>query len=654
MVTLTGKGWGTTTETMSTTRNKSVTNSGTSIEQRRAVVWAAAASLVILALLSGAAGQVRAAPSNGGSVPYRFASVPSPNAVAATPTELLVLSASSCSTVYSVSPTGAVAPFASLLSSVKKCPEQAIAVSTGLGNFPAGIVYVLQQGSLFEIPAVGSSSAVAATLTLPNLSGGYAGLAFDYSGSFGYDLLAVGGTSGNVVAIDPANHLTPIGSFGTAVEGPSVAPYNFGSVAGELLAGTAGHSTVYAMSFSGTVTSFAQWKDPEAVSFVPQLTCSYAGTGDAYFVADLSANALLALPSSAFSAVAGSALVLGEYHGEGVGLLAANGTTSSFLSLSGTLEGASYVACPLGVAQTIDLASHGFASSSLTPLGFDPATRQILGSDRASAPTRVFLLDGTSGAFVRNVTVGLYPSAATYNPKLNALYVANRGSDNLTLLNATTFASLGSIPTGAGSAPVGVVFNPSNEKLYVANAGNQTVTIYSLANNLFPNQKQVIPLSGTPRAIDYDPANNNIFLIGNATGGGIVWEIHAFAVVANLTLPAAPGGLAVNTTSGLLYVTLPGLNEVAFVTPTDALASTVGVGNQPTGIAFDAYDGHLVVGNAGDGTFSVLEGTLVVDSYFVGANPSSLVYDPTDHLVYVAANVTLSGIDPRIILGTTS
>ena len=547
--------------------------------RRRAhVVWIGA-SLLSVALLAGAFGVAGAAPPGGSSAATVFAAVPSPIAVAATPHALLVLSGASCSAVYAVSAGGAVAPFATLVPSANKCTEGAIAISPGLGNFPSGEVYVLENGALYALPAGGSPVPIAASETIANLSGTYPAQAFDYSGSFGNALLATGGKYGNAYAIGPTGDATFLGAFGTTVEGPSVAPLDFGAFGGDLMVASEGKSPVYAMAPgpSHPIQVFSQWPDSEAVSFVPGLSCSYATTGDAYFVADYSANEILTLPSATLRAYAGSALLLGEYKGVGVGIVGASGALAGSLPIPGTLEGAAYVTCPVGIAQAIDLTSQGFDTingSDLNVIGFDPASGQLVGADPTGAPSQIFLLDGATGQFDRNVSVGLAPSSVAYNPKSNVLYVANRGSDNLTLLNASSYAELGSVSTAPGAAPVGVAYNAQNTKLYVANAGDWSVEVFSLANNLFPNQNQLIALPGAPAALVADPV----------------------------------------------------------------------------GVAFDSEDG-LVAVVGGDGTLSILAGTSIVAAFVLGQDPGPLVYDPVSNLVYAAADVSFSGVDPRIILG---
>ena len=629
-----------------------ITSSGGHPARRGVVAVGVVALLVVVAVLAVVSVPAGASSARALSPVLRFASIPSPTAVAASAHELVVLSGASCSTVYSVAGNGSVATFATLLTSLTSCPESAVAISPGLGNFPAGEVIVLLAGQLFEIPASGSVTPIAATMTLANLTRGNMGLTFDASGTFGYTLLAVGGSHGFVDEVDSTNQVRSLGSFGVNVEGPSVAPTGFGTVGGDLIVAQSFGAAVLAMDPTGSVRSFASYGAPaEGISFVPTIACTYSTTGDAYFVADTSNNTLLAVAASTFGKVAGDGLVLGEARGAGVGLLLANGSTSRLLRIPGNLEGASYVSCPAGVAKTADLRTHGFNGTSLNIIGYDPATQELVGSDPTTAPSQIFLLNGTTTAFVQNVSTGLDPVAVAFDPEEDTLFIANTGSNNLTVLNATTLQPLGSVSTGANSSPVGVAFNSGNQKLYVADSGNDSIVVFSLANNMFPNQNQVIALPGTPLGLAVDPKDGNVYAVGNASGVGTVWEVHAFKLVHTLCVGTDARSLAVNNGTGTVYVTVFGSNELALVAPGDTLTTTVAIPG-PLGVAFDSQRGLVFVDRA-DGNLSVLRGTTLIATYVFGANPGPLVYDPAADLVFGAADVTIFGLDPRIIIGGT-
>ena len=646
---------------------------------RKSLVLGIALSFLVVALLTGTSGRASAAPSQGSSgtpMPYQFASVPDPTAVAATPGQLLVLSG--CTEVLSVPASGGTPqPFATLESPSKKCTEGAIAISPGLGNYPAGQVYVLVGSSLYIIPAGGGGPDPVNGTTVPsNLSGNYAGLTFDYFGAFGYGLLATGGSGGNIYSISPAGTPHWLGSVGTYVEGPTVTPSTFGTtVDGTLLMAAEGKSTLYSFAPDGSVRTFGSWKNSEAVSIVPGLACSYSTSGDAYFVADSGDNALRGFPLSQLqsfgaASVVGQGLVLSEYKGLGVGLLnPTTGATSQLVGLSGTLEGAAYVTCPVGITQTFDPSSPNGALSNADLIGFDPATGELVAANRSANPedpSQVFFVYCTvQGCSLeqKTTTVGGDPAAVAYDPQTDELFVANNGSDNLTILDGThpTGPSLGSVPTGTG--PDAVVYSPTNNKLYVANYGNQNLSVYSEPNNVFSNS--IIVLTGNPYGMVYDPIDQNVYVVGNVGATGTLWEIHGFSVVGSLSFTAATLGLpsgsnatavTVNTSSGLLYVTLSQANAVAIVDPgftsaPPSLVTTVPVGTDPKGIAYNPANGLVLVSNFEDGTIGIIQGQTMVATISLGAgsDPGVLVYDPVTEYVYLTANYSVP--DPRIILG---
>lgn len=640
--------------------------------------WAVAliACVVLGALLVGASGPAAAAPSGGSTLPT-FATVPSPIAVSATTTALLALSSSSCTTLYSIAADHSVTTYNSIPTTVKKCNEAALAVSPGLGGFPAGEVYVLESdGSVYAIPpSLGMGTLIYSGSTY--LAGTYLGLAFDYTGSFGYALIATGGKAGNVVAITPdITSTTPassssayspayLASFGAYVEGPAVAPSTYTGYSGSLVVASEGNANVYTLApGSSAPGAFStQWKNSEAVSFVPTLACSYSGTGDSYFIADTSGNAVLGIPSSTFAGFSNSALLLSEYKGVGVDVVPATGSTTSVLPIPGTLDGASYVACPIGVTQKIDLSSSGLGGSQGTTIdpnmnliGFDPAQGWLVGTDPFNVPDSVFFVDGVSGNLISQVAVGLNAASVAYSPKTGTLYLAGTtpsGEGYLTLLNATTLQPLGPVPTllvEQNAGALAAVFNNQNTKLYVA-CQNGNVDVFSLTNNPFPNQNQFValPSGAVPTGIVADPVDGNVYVVGNVDGShGYVWEIHAFDLVGTLAVGSDAVAIDVNPSSGVLYVALEGSNAVVFVGVGDVLTGLAVDIASPVGVAYNARSGYLYV-DSSTGSMTIFDGTSTVATFSLGTSPGALVYDPVNGIVYVCAYVP----DPRIILGTS-
>ena len=59
-------------------------------------------------------------------------------------------------------------------------------------------------------------------------------------------------------------------------------------------------------------------------------------------------------------------------------------------------------------------------------------------------------------------------------PEVNKIYVANYGSDSVTVINGTNNSTT---TVAAGTDPYAVAVNPITNKIYVANNGSDNVTV---------------------------------------------------------------------------------------------------------------------------------------------------------------------------------
>ncbi len=79
-----------------------------------------------------------------------------------------------------------------------------------------------------------------------------------------------------------------------------------------------------------------------------------------------------------------------------------------------------------------------------------------------------------TAAVAQTVVVGKQPLALVVNTVSNKVYVANSGSNNVTVIDGASNLTA-SVPTGV--SPSAVAVNEVTNKIYVANAGSNTVTI---------------------------------------------------------------------------------------------------------------------------------------------------------------------------------
>ena len=79
-------------------------------------------------------------------------------------------------------------------------------------------------------------------------------------------------------------------------------------------------------------------------------------------------------------------------------------------------------------------------------------------------------------AVVATVSVGDSPRGVAVNSTTNRIYVANWGSNNVSVVNGAANAVLGT-PIPVGSAPEGVAANETTNRIYMANWGSNSVTV---------------------------------------------------------------------------------------------------------------------------------------------------------------------------------
>ena len=80
------------------------------------------------------------------------------------------------------------------------------------------------------------------------------------------------------------------------------------------------------------------------------------------------------------------------------------------------------------------------------------------------------------------VPVGTSPYGVAVNPARTKAYVANKGSNNVSVIDTATNMVTTTVPVG--TSPYGVAVNPAETKAYVANKGSNNVSVIDTATNM--------------------------------------------------------------------------------------------------------------------------------------------------------------------------
>jgi YVTN family beta-propeller protein len=197
-------------------------------------------------------------------------------------------------------------------------------------------------------------------------------------------------------------------------------------------------------------------------------------------------------------------------------------------------------------------------------------------------------MTGMAQTATQTVPVGLNPAAVAVNPVTNKVYVANQGSDNVTVVDGATGNPI-FVP--AGVEPDAIAVDASTNQIYVADLASDEVTVI-------------------------DGATNN---------------------TTSLAAGALPRAIAVNPVTNTAWVANAGSNSVTLINGSTLSTSTIAVGNIPIAIAVNSVTGNTYVANWSDNTVTVINGsTLATSTVAVGAGPYALAVNQVTNQVYVA------------------
>lgn len=284
-------------------------------------------------------------------------------------------------------------------------------------------------------------------------------------------------------------------------------------------------------------------------------------------------------------------------------------------------------------------------------LAFDPNDQEFW---VAAPPSCVIVLQGAG--YGANITasypVGTNPFGVAIDPKDHEVFVANSGSDNVTVLNDSTGAAIANLPVG--SSPSGIAYDPVHDAVFVANNGSNNVSIIN-ASGVQPRVVASLNVGYGPVGVVVDPATNSTFVANYGSNNVSVIATATDRVVGSIPVGTGPYGVALDNRTDRIYVT----NEVSSnVSVLDAypaaLVDTIPVVPLSNwgpldlqGIAYDS--GRNLLWVAGGYSFAiVLNASLDSVSGFLTIDPSGVAYDPN------SGNVCMTNTANRTLLCLSS
>ncbi len=237
------------------------------------------------------------------------------------------------------------------------------------------------------------------------------------------------------------------------------------------------------------------------------------------------------------------------------------------------------------------------------------------------------------------------PSAILYDPFTTEYYVALGNLQMLLVMNSTSNLETGEVTVGA--SPQGMAYDPVNHFVYVANLGSDNVSVINTASEVIAS----VSVGKAPENIAFDPQNSCIYVVDSGSNTVSVIDPATNTVTGTVHAGTSPWGVAYDPANTCIYVTNSGSDSVTIIRSNNSIAAVTPVGHIPEGIAFDPANGNMYVANSGRNPapyyidyLSVLNSTSLgtvsrVSLNFSPANAQTIAYDPMNRCMYV----TLTG-----------
>jgi len=291
--------------------------------------------------------------------------------------------------------------------------------------------------------------------------------------------------------------------------------------------------------------------------------------------------------------------------------------------------------------------------------------------DASTVTDTVSVISGTT--VVGTIGVGDAPSQIAVNPNTNLIFVTNHGhgtnygeeGSSVSVIDGSTDTVTKTIPlvldvSEPGQGPHGIAVNPNTNEIYVAVIDSHRLVVID-GTNLDARPTYIAPPLDVPIwMVAVNPELNRVYAVGCDevwVHKVFVWDGDTDTWPTNLNVGTNPKqGVAFNPETGRLYVSNEDSDDVTVIWTCSASGSppppppppppepcypreetSITMGNDPRGVAYNSGDNLIYVANYSDGTVSVINGaTYGVAATISGvAGANGVAYDSEHSLVYV-------------------
>jgi len=247
-------------------------------------------------------------------------------------------------------------------------------------------------------------------------------------------------------------------------------------------------------------------------------------------------------------------------------------------------------------------------------------------------------LSGTYNTVLTTITVQNGPDGLAVTPDGTRTYVANSGSNTVSVIQNSTNTVFATVPVGQG--PIAIAMRSDGKRGYLVTQANNQLSVIDIdpLSATYNTVLTTIPGFTMPVGVAVNPCGTRAYIANQGGNTVSVVDITTDSpvIIATATVGAAPKGIAVTPDSSRVYVTNAGSDSVSVInTVTNITVATVGVGRTPQGIAFTPDGRQAHVANKCTNNDSVIDSDPVSPTY-----NTVLTTVPTDQCPYGVATTS--------------
>ncbi|UCG42708.1 MAG: hypothetical protein JSU73_12740 [candidate division WOR-3 bacterium] len=264
-----------------------------------------------------------------------------------------------------------------------------------------------------------------------------------------------------------------------------------------------------------------------------------------------------------------------------------------------------------------------------------------------SGSNSVTVIDGLTNGVLTTVDVGEAPARVFWHPERNKAYVVDSARGCVYVIDGQSNVVEDSV--GVGTMPRAVCWNRVDDKLYVANFLDNSVSVIDLAQAAVV---AIVTTGGRPQALCWNPAANKVYAACFQTDQISIIDGAGDSLLANLTVGFGPSAVVADSAANRVYAAVQNSSLVSLIDgETNSTLANVAVGTGPCAIAWSVGSGKAYTANLYTGNVSVISDTAVVATITAGQSPRALVWASGIDMIYAAGSG--SG-DLHIINGPTN